>query len=267
MALDLAAMQDKFTLPQEEAARELGISLTSLKQVCRKLGLKRWPYRPASVRARKKQFSRPSPLPAQSHDANEDDPDMTDADEDTHVSSSTSSETPCQASTCLPVIQTSAMHGMESQTPRASRGPAALFVAGSMRGMLTAGFNAFSNPGGASRICAARGSELISTTSDGTATVLQRNQILGPDRKEHCKSTGHDEQSPAFKQESTSLLGLSKSCHGMPRFLPPLSLVLEPATIGMNQEAGLPPSIQGFLAESLWAESQRAAIVGEMFAK
>ena len=45
MALDLAALQDKFTLPQPDAARKLGVSLTSLKHVCRKLGLKRWPYR------------------------------------------------------------------------------------------------------------------------------------------------------------------------------------------------------------------------------
>lgn len=44
MALDLATVQRKFGLPQQDAAKELGISLTSLKQVCRKLGISRWPY-------------------------------------------------------------------------------------------------------------------------------------------------------------------------------------------------------------------------------
>jgi hypothetical protein len=33
-----------FGQPQNDAARQLGISLTTLKQVCRKLGLTRWPY-------------------------------------------------------------------------------------------------------------------------------------------------------------------------------------------------------------------------------
>ncbi len=44
MALNLEAVQAKFNLPQQEAARALGISVTSLKQVCRKLGVTRWPY-------------------------------------------------------------------------------------------------------------------------------------------------------------------------------------------------------------------------------
>jgi hypothetical protein len=44
MTLNLEAVQAKFDLPQQEAARALGISVTSLKQVCRKLGVKRWPY-------------------------------------------------------------------------------------------------------------------------------------------------------------------------------------------------------------------------------
>lgn len=44
MALDLATLQSRFSLPQADAANELGISLTSLKQVCRKLGISRWPY-------------------------------------------------------------------------------------------------------------------------------------------------------------------------------------------------------------------------------
>ena len=44
MALNLEAVQAKFNLPQQEAASALGISVTSLKQVCRKLGVRRWPY-------------------------------------------------------------------------------------------------------------------------------------------------------------------------------------------------------------------------------
>jgi hypothetical protein len=44
MTLNLEAVQAKFGLPQQEAARALGISVTSLKQVCRKLGVRRWPY-------------------------------------------------------------------------------------------------------------------------------------------------------------------------------------------------------------------------------
>jgi len=48
VAIDLTAVRSHFALPQQQAAQELGISLTSLKQVCRKLGLSRWPYRRAS---------------------------------------------------------------------------------------------------------------------------------------------------------------------------------------------------------------------------
>jgi HrpA-like RNA helicase len=38
------AIASFFGQPQTDAARQLGISLTTLKQVCRKLGLTRWPY-------------------------------------------------------------------------------------------------------------------------------------------------------------------------------------------------------------------------------
>ena len=38
------AIASFFGQPQNDAARQLGISLTTLKQVCRKLGLTRWPY-------------------------------------------------------------------------------------------------------------------------------------------------------------------------------------------------------------------------------
>ena len=38
------AISAMFVMPQPHAARHLGISLTALKQVCRKLGIVRWPY-------------------------------------------------------------------------------------------------------------------------------------------------------------------------------------------------------------------------------
>jgi predicted DNA-binding transcriptional regulator AlpA len=44
IVLDLATLERKFSFPQQDAANELGISLTSLKQVCRKVGISRWPY-------------------------------------------------------------------------------------------------------------------------------------------------------------------------------------------------------------------------------
>ena len=43
--VDFAAIEQYFHLPQPEAAKALGISLTSLKLVCRKRGLNKWPYR------------------------------------------------------------------------------------------------------------------------------------------------------------------------------------------------------------------------------
>ena len=43
--VDLDMLQANFDRPQPEAAQSLGISLTCLKLVCRRLGLKRWPYR------------------------------------------------------------------------------------------------------------------------------------------------------------------------------------------------------------------------------
>eukprot|EP00960_Hanusia_phi_P053469 762091-Hanusia_phi.AAC.3 len=44
MAIDLAVLQKFFHLPQSKACIALGISLTALKQLCRKLGVTRWPY-------------------------------------------------------------------------------------------------------------------------------------------------------------------------------------------------------------------------------
>ena len=43
--VDVEKMRQMFGKPQPEAAKALGVSLTTLKQVCRKLGLQRWPYR------------------------------------------------------------------------------------------------------------------------------------------------------------------------------------------------------------------------------
>ena len=42
--VDRETVESLFGVPQPDAARALGISLTSLKQVCRKLGVTRWPY-------------------------------------------------------------------------------------------------------------------------------------------------------------------------------------------------------------------------------
>lgn len=42
--IELDSISALFDTPQMVAARTLGISLTTLKQVCRKLGVTRWPY-------------------------------------------------------------------------------------------------------------------------------------------------------------------------------------------------------------------------------
>ena len=44
MQLTHKAVAALFSTPQGEAAQALGISLTALKVVCRKLGISRWPY-------------------------------------------------------------------------------------------------------------------------------------------------------------------------------------------------------------------------------
>ena len=43
--VDVERLRTMFGMPQPQAAQALGISLTTLKQVCRRLGLSRWPYR------------------------------------------------------------------------------------------------------------------------------------------------------------------------------------------------------------------------------
>ena len=45
VTLDLEVMRSRFHLRRSDAAADLGISETTLKQVCRKLGISRWPSR------------------------------------------------------------------------------------------------------------------------------------------------------------------------------------------------------------------------------
>ena len=47
LKVDFTSIERFLHLPQPEAAKALGISLTSLKLVCRKKGLTKWPYRRA----------------------------------------------------------------------------------------------------------------------------------------------------------------------------------------------------------------------------
>jgi hypothetical protein len=46
--VDVGAVRALFNVPQPVAAKSLGISLTALKQLCRKLGVARWPYQRGS---------------------------------------------------------------------------------------------------------------------------------------------------------------------------------------------------------------------------
>eukprot|EP00960_Hanusia_phi_P029838 748201-Hanusia_phi.AAC.1 len=48
--LNLIMLGKLYHLRQEDAARKLGISLTSLKTACRRLGLNRWPYTRAKAK-------------------------------------------------------------------------------------------------------------------------------------------------------------------------------------------------------------------------
>jgi len=45
VVLNEKTLQQFFTLPLHEAAVKLGISATAMKSACRKLGIKKWPYR------------------------------------------------------------------------------------------------------------------------------------------------------------------------------------------------------------------------------
>jgi hypothetical protein len=44
VTLDYETLESLFDMPQPDAARELGIALTTLKHACRRLGVTRWPY-------------------------------------------------------------------------------------------------------------------------------------------------------------------------------------------------------------------------------
>ena len=56
--LDRESIASMFRMPQPEASRALGVSLTALKQVCRKLGISRWPYQRSCSQARRSRHSR-----------------------------------------------------------------------------------------------------------------------------------------------------------------------------------------------------------------
>jgi hypothetical protein len=43
--LTAESLQDHFFLPLNAAAKRLGVCETSLKIACRKIGIKKWPYR------------------------------------------------------------------------------------------------------------------------------------------------------------------------------------------------------------------------------
>eukprot|EP00961_Rhodomonas_salina_P239919 3241196-Rhodomonas_salina.1 len=47
-----------FHLPLDEAAEAIGICSTALKNVCRKLGVSRWPYRRVRRSERKREIAR-----------------------------------------------------------------------------------------------------------------------------------------------------------------------------------------------------------------
>ena len=55
VVLNEATLSQLFTLPLHKAAVKLGISATAMKSACRKLGIKKWPYRALSVTTTKAQ--------------------------------------------------------------------------------------------------------------------------------------------------------------------------------------------------------------------
>jgi hypothetical protein len=50
-----------YNLPQPEAARSLGISLSALKNICRRVGISRWPYQRDYLRHRRRTNSSKGP--------------------------------------------------------------------------------------------------------------------------------------------------------------------------------------------------------------
>ena len=55
VVLNEATLSQLFTLPLHKAAMNLGISATAMKSACRKLGIKKWPYRSLNVTTTKSQ--------------------------------------------------------------------------------------------------------------------------------------------------------------------------------------------------------------------
>merc|ERR1719183_3381279 len=49
VVMNEATLSQLFTLPLHKAAIQLGISATAMKSACRKLGIKKWPYRALSL--------------------------------------------------------------------------------------------------------------------------------------------------------------------------------------------------------------------------
>mmetsp|Transcript_45223 Transcript_45223/g.106513 ORF Transcript_45223/g.106513 Transcript_45223/m.106513 type:complete len:175 (+) Transcript_45223:199-723(+) len=52
--IGLQELRGYFSLPEKEVAAQLGVCLTSLKKLCRAVGLHRWPYRKVESARRKK---------------------------------------------------------------------------------------------------------------------------------------------------------------------------------------------------------------------
>jgi len=65
MTLDRKSIEALFGKPQAKAANDLGIALTTLKQLCRKMGIVRWPYQ-RWLRNAHTRMPSPSPTPAAS---------------------------------------------------------------------------------------------------------------------------------------------------------------------------------------------------------
>ncbi|EKX49666.1 hypothetical protein GUITHDRAFT_104629 [Guillardia theta CCMP2712] len=72
--IDLPSIQSLFHLRQEDAASRLGISLSSLKSACRRLGVHRWPYSRFTCSPKEKDngqnASTPTSLPSDEGNAN-----------------------------------------------------------------------------------------------------------------------------------------------------------------------------------------------------
>eukprot|EP00960_Hanusia_phi_P051571 760874-Hanusia_phi.AAC.2 len=67
LVIDYSALQSLFGIPQLQASKRLGISLTAMKQLCRKLGVSRWPYQKPGkkeklVRRKSQQLNSSPPL-------------------------------------------------------------------------------------------------------------------------------------------------------------------------------------------------------------